>query len=163
MFIVGTTYHSENDNSFGLNYLSKDHMLYWWLKQIFVCPINAMTIRVLNKFAIHFSFYSWWVSSSLILLLPDSFPSTNKTEFEDFFRSRIYNFGRQLVPRFDNADRKCKLAACQMGQLMTKFEAMTTKIWICWRLEELVNGAIHPPMKYVIHQDQVRAQSEMDQ
>ncbi len=51
-------------------------------------------------------------------------PNTIKTEFEDFFRGNINNFGWQLVPRFDNSDRKCKLAACQVGQLMTKFEMM---------------------------------------
>ncbi len=75
----------------------------------------------------------------------------------------INNFGRQFVPQFDNADSKSKLAACQMGQLMTKFEAMVTEIWICWRLEELINGEVHPPMEYAIHQDQVREQSEIDQ
>ncbi len=42
-------------------------------------------------------------------------PNTIKTEFEDFFRGRINHFGRQLVPRFDNADRKSKFAACQMA------------------------------------------------
>ncbi len=89
--------------------------------------------------------------------------NTIKTEFEGFFRGKINDFGRQLVPRFDNADRKCKLAACQMGQLRAKFEAMATKIWICWRLEEVINGEFHLLMEYVIHQDQVRAQSQMDQ
>ncbi len=90
-------------------------------------------------------------------------PTTSKTEFEDFFRGRINNFGPQFVPWLDDADRKCKRAACQMGQLMAKCEAMGTKIWICWRLEELVNGKVHPSMEYVIHQDRVRAQSEMNQ
>ncbi len=37
--------------------------------------------------------------------------STIKTELEDIFRGTINFFGRQLVPRFDNADRKGKLAA----------------------------------------------------
>ncbi len=90
-------------------------------------------------------------------------PKTIKPAIEDFFLDRINNFGRQLVPRFDNVDSKCNLAACQMGQLMTKFEAMTTKIRIGWRFEELINGEVYPPMECVIHQDQVRAQSEMDQ
>ncbi len=81
--------------------------------------------------------------------------------FEDFFRGRINNCGRQLVHGFDNADRECKLAVCQMGQLMTRFEAMAPKIRICRRLEELINGLVHPPMEYVIHPDQVRVQSEM--
>ncbi len=84
-------------------------------------------------------------------------PITIKTAFEDFFRGRINKFGRQLVPGFDNADRKCKLAACQMGPLMAKFEARATKIWNCWRLEKFINGEVHPAMEYVIHQDQVRA------
>ncbi len=50
-----------------------------------------------------------------------------------------------------------------MGQLMMKFEARVTKIWICWWLEELVDGEVHFTMEKVIKQDQVRAQSEMDQ
>ncbi len=37
---------------------------------------------------------------------------TIKAKFDDFFRGSINNFGWQIVPRFDNADRKCKLAAC---------------------------------------------------
>ncbi len=61
--------------------------------------------------------------------------------------------GGDLFHGFDNADRKSNLVACQMGQLMVKFEAMATKMWICWRLETLVNGEVHPPMEYVIHQD----------
>ncbi len=79
--------------------------------------------------------------------------NTIKTEFDDFFQGRINNFGWQLVPLFDDADRKSKLAVCRMGQLMVNFEAMATKIWICWRLEELIIGEVHPPMEYVIHQD----------
>ncbi len=90
-------------------------------------------------------------------------PNTIKTAFENVFRGRIINFGRQLVPRFDNADRKSNLAACQMRQVMAKFEAMTTKIGICWCLEKLINGEVHPFMENVVHQDQVRAQSEMNQ
>ncbi len=82
--------------------------------------------------------------------------------FEDFFRGIINKFGWQLVPRFDNADRKGKLAACQMGQLMTKFEAVATKIRICWCLEELINVDVHPPMEYVRYQDLLRAHSELD-
>ncbi len=35
--------------------------------------------------------------------------STIKTAFEDFFRGRINNFGRQLGPRLDNGDRKRNL------------------------------------------------------
>ncbi len=77
-------------------------------------------------------------------------PNNIKTELEDFFRCRINDFGRQLVPRLDKAARKSKLATCQMGQLMAKFEVMATKIWICWRLEGLINGEVHPPMEYVI-------------
>ncbi len=46
---------------------------------------------------------------------------------------------------------------------MAELEVMTTKIWICWRLKELINGEVHPPMEYDIHQEQVRAQSQMDQ
>ncbi len=46
---------------------------------------------------------------------------------------------------------------------MAKFEAMATEIGICWRLEELINGEVHPPMEYIMHQDQVRAQSEVNQ
>ncbi len=90
-------------------------------------------------------------------------PNTIKTAFENFFRGRINNFGRQLVPRFDNADRKGKLAACQMRQLMAKFEAMATKIGICWCLEELINGEVPPSMENVVDQDQVSAQSEQNQ
>ncbi len=90
-------------------------------------------------------------------------PNTIKTAFETFFLGRINNFGRQLVPRFDNADKKGKLAVCQMRQLMAKFEAMATKIGICWCLEELIDGEVHPSMENVVHQDQVRAQSEMNQ
>ncbi len=90
-------------------------------------------------------------------------PNTIKTAVENFFRGRINSFGRQLVPRYDNADRKGKLAACQMRQLNAKFEAMATKIGICWCLEELINGEVHLSMENVIHQDQVRAQSEMNQ
>ncbi len=90
-------------------------------------------------------------------------PNTIKTAFKDVFRGSINNFGRQLVPRFDNADRKGKLAACQMRQMMAKFEAMATKIGICWCLEELINKEVHPSMENVIHQDQVHAQWEMDQ
>ncbi len=52
-------------------------------------------------------------------------PNTIKVDFEDF-----NSFGRQFVPRINNPDRKRKLAACQMGQLMAKFEAMAPKIWI---------------------------------
>ncbi len=47
-----------------------------------------------------------------------------------------------------------------MGQLMARFEAMATKIRSGRRFEELINGEVHPPTEYVIHQDQVRAQSE---
>ncbi len=90
-------------------------------------------------------------------------PNTIKTAFEDFFRGRINNFGWQLVPRFNNADRKCELVAWQMGQLIVKFEAIATKIWICWRLKEFINWEVYPPMEYVIHHDQIRTQSEMDQ
>ncbi len=84
-------------------------------------------------------------------------------ESENSIQGSINNFRRLLVPRFDNADRKGKLAACQMRQLMAKFEAMATKIGICWCIEELIDGEIHPSTGNVIHQDQVRAQSEMDQ
>ncbi len=92
-----------------------------------------------------------------------SVPNTKiKMVFEDHFRGRINNSGRQLVPCFDNADRKSKFAACQMGQLIAKFEAMATKIWNCWCLEELFNREDHPPIEYVMHQDQVRAQLRMD-
>ncbi len=90
-------------------------------------------------------------------------PKTIKTEFENFFRGRINNFGRQLVPLFDYADRNSKIAACQMGQVMTMFEAMATKIGIRWCLEELINGESSPSMEDVIHEDQVRTQLEMDQ
>ncbi len=45
-----------------------------------------------------------------------------KTEFENLFRGSINNFGRPLIPRFDNADWKCILAACQMGQMMGSLE-----------------------------------------
>ncbi len=55
-------------------------------------------------------------------------PNAIKTEFEDFFRGSINNFGQQLVQRFDSADRKCTLAACHVGQLMTEFEAMAMEI-----------------------------------
>ncbi len=48
-------------------------------------------------------------------------PNTIKTAFENVLRGRINNFGRQLVPQFDNAGRKSKLAACQIGQLMALF------------------------------------------
>ncbi len=84
-------------------------------------------------------------------------PNTIKTEFEDFFRGSINTLGRQLVPQFDHSDRKRKLAACQVGQLMTKFEATATKISIDWYLEELFNGEAHTSMEYIIHQDQVCA------
>ncbi len=90
-------------------------------------------------------------------------PNTIKTAFEKFLRGSINKFGRQLVPRFDNANRKCKLAACQMRQLMTKFKAMATKIGIGWCLEELINGEVHPSMENVVNQDQVRAQSVINQ
>ncbi len=80
-------------------------------------------------------------------------PNTIETAFENFFQGRINNFGRQLVPRFDNADRKGKLAACQMRQLMAKFEARATKIGISWYLEELIKGKVHLSMENVIHQD----------
>ncbi len=40
---------------------------------------------------------------------------------------------------------------------------MATKISIYWRLGDIITGQVHPPLEYVIHQDQVRAQSEMDQ
>ncbi len=87
---------------------------------------------------------------------------TSLRQFDDFFRGNINNLRRQLVPQFDNSDRKYKLVACQVEQLMTMFEAMATEIWIGWCLDELGNLEVHRPMKYVIHQDQVRAQSEMD-
>ncbi len=59
-------------------------------------------------------------------------------------------------------DRKSKHATCQTGQQAAKFEGMATEIWICWRLEELINGEVHPPMENIMHQDQVRAQSDID-
>ncbi len=90
-------------------------------------------------------------------------PNNNKTAFENFFRGRINNFGRQPIPRFDNADRKGKRAACQMRQLMAMIEAMATKSGMCWCLEELINGEVHPSKENVVRQDQVRAQSEMNQ
>ncbi len=83
-------------------------------------------------------------------------PNIIETKLEDFFRGSIANIGRQLVPRFGNADRKSELAACQMGQLMTKLEVMATKNWIGGCLGELVSGEFHPLMEYVIHQDQAR-------
>ncbi len=46
---------------------------------------------------------------------------------------------------------------------MKKFENMATKIRIGWRLEELVNGEVGLPIEYVVHQAQVRIQSEVDQ
>ncbi len=46
---------------------------------------------------------------------------------------------------------------------MAKFEAIATKIWICWYLKDLINGEVHPPMEFVVHQNQVSAQLEMDQ
>ncbi len=35
---------------------------------------------------------------------------------------------------------------------MAKFEAMATKIWICWHLEEFIAGEVRPPMEYITHQ-----------
>ncbi len=90
-------------------------------------------------------------------------PNTIKKAFENFFRGRINNFGRQLVPRFDNVDRRGKLSACQMRQRMAKFKAMATKIGISWCREELINGEVHPSMEKVIHNDKARGQSEMNQ
>ncbi len=66
-------------------------------------------------------------------------PNTIDAVFEDFFRGSIDNFGQQLSPRFDNADRKRKLAACRVDQLMMKFEAIATKIRIGRYLEELLS------------------------
>ncbi len=74
-------------------------------------------------------------------------PNSIKKTSEHFFRGRNNNFGRQLVPRFDNAGRKGKLAACQMRQLMAKFKAMATTIGICWCLEELINGRFTLPWR----------------
>ncbi len=90
-------------------------------------------------------------------------PDKGACGFVDFLLGRTNNFGRQLVPRFDNANRKNTLAACQMRQLKTKFEPMVTKIWIGRCLEELIIVEVHPPMEYVVHQDQVSAQPQMNQ
>ncbi len=70
---------------------------------------------------------------------------------------QLNNSGRQLVPRFDNSDRKRNLVARQVGQLMRKFEAMASKILIGWCFEKLFKEEVHPPMEHVIHQDPVRA------
>ncbi len=63
--------------------------------------------------------------------IKQSVPNTIKSELEDLIRGNINDFGLQLVPRFHDLGRKPTLAACQAGQLMSKFEAMATKIWIC--------------------------------
>ncbi len=45
---------------------------------------------------------------------------------------------------------------------MTKLEAKLTTMWIGQCPEELFDGAVHPPMEYVMHQNEAQAQTEMD-
>ncbi len=82
--------------------------------------------------------------------------------FEDFFPVSVSNLGRKIVSRFNNSDRKRKLATCQTVQLMSKFEAMVTKISVKRRLEKLFRWGVHPYMEFVLHQVGVRELMEMD-
>ncbi len=75
---------------------------------------------------------------------------------EDFFRVSISNLARKLVSQFNTSDRKRKLATCQTVQLMSKFEAMVTKISDKRRLDKLFAGKLYPYMEFVLHQGGVR-------
>ncbi len=69
----------------------------------------------------------------------------------------------QLRAAICSTVRQCEqeMQTCGLpnGTADGEVEAMATNIWVCWRLEEFLNGEVHPPMEYVIHQDQVSPSS----